>query len=85
MRPNTVTDETHLTGDGSLGADGVMQRLTEHSQVDGVFCDQDVRNDLLVLSAAVDAVNAGECLLIYPEGTATRDPVRRPSNGHQPS
>lgn len=26
------------------------------------------------LSAAVDAVNAGECLLIYPEGTATRDP-----------
>ena len=26
------------------------------------------------LSAAVDAVNAGECLLIYPEGSATRDP-----------
>jgi 1-acyl-sn-glycerol-3-phosphate acyltransferase len=26
------------------------------------------------LSAAVDAVNDGECLLIYPEGSATRDP-----------
>jgi 1-acyl-sn-glycerol-3-phosphate acyltransferase len=26
------------------------------------------------LSAAVDAVNAGDCLLIYPEGSATRDP-----------
>jgi 1-acyl-sn-glycerol-3-phosphate acyltransferase len=26
------------------------------------------------LSAAVDAVNLGDCLLIYPEGTATRDP-----------
>lgn len=26
------------------------------------------------LSAAIAAVNAGECLLIYPEGSATRDP-----------
>ncbi|MDQ1686538.1 MAG: hypothetical protein QOC82_3275 [Frankiaceae bacterium] len=26
------------------------------------------------LSAAVDALNAGECVLIYPEGSATRDP-----------
>jgi len=26
------------------------------------------------LSAAVDAVNDGECVLIYPEGSATRDP-----------
>jgi 1-acyl-sn-glycerol-3-phosphate acyltransferase len=26
------------------------------------------------LSAAIDAVNDGECLLIYPEGSATRDP-----------
>jgi 1-acyl-sn-glycerol-3-phosphate acyltransferase len=26
------------------------------------------------LSAAVEAVNEGECLLIYPEGSATRDP-----------
>ena len=26
------------------------------------------------LAAAVDAVEAGECLLIYPEGSATRDP-----------
>jgi 1-acyl-sn-glycerol-3-phosphate acyltransferase len=26
------------------------------------------------LSAAVEAVNAGDCLLIYPEGSATRDP-----------
>jgi 1-acyl-sn-glycerol-3-phosphate acyltransferase len=30
------------------------------------------------LSAAVEAVNAGECLLIYPEGTATRDPDHWP-------
>jgi 1-acyl-sn-glycerol-3-phosphate acyltransferase len=26
------------------------------------------------LTPAVEAVNAGECVLIYPEGTATRDP-----------
>lgn len=26
------------------------------------------------LSAAVDALNRGECVLIYPEGSATRDP-----------
>lgn len=26
------------------------------------------------LHAAIDAVNSGECLLIYPEGTLTRDP-----------
>lgn len=26
------------------------------------------------LTAAVDALKAGECVLIYPEGTATRDP-----------
>jgi 1-acyl-sn-glycerol-3-phosphate acyltransferase len=26
------------------------------------------------LSAAVESVNSGECLLIYPEGSATRDP-----------
>jgi 1-acyl-sn-glycerol-3-phosphate acyltransferase len=26
------------------------------------------------LSAAVDALHAGECVLIYPEGSATRDP-----------
>jgi 1-acyl-sn-glycerol-3-phosphate acyltransferase len=26
------------------------------------------------LTAAVDAVQAGDCVLIYPEGTATRDP-----------
>jgi 1-acyl-sn-glycerol-3-phosphate acyltransferase len=26
------------------------------------------------LSAAVDALNSGECVLIYPEGSATRDP-----------
>ena len=28
----------------------------------------------LALSAAVDALHAGECVLIYPEGSATRDP-----------
>jgi 1-acyl-sn-glycerol-3-phosphate acyltransferase len=26
------------------------------------------------LTAAVDALNRGECVLVYPEGTATRDP-----------
>lgn len=30
------------------------------------------------LSAAVEAINDGECLLIYPEGTATRDPDHWP-------
>jgi len=28
----------------------------------------------LALSAAVEALQSGECVLIYPEGTATRDP-----------
>jgi len=28
----------------------------------------------LALSAAVDALKSGECVLIYPEGSATRDP-----------
>ena len=28
----------------------------------------------LALAAAVDALHAGECVLIYPEGSATRDP-----------
>ena len=30
------------------------------------------------LSAAVEAVKAGECLLIYPEGTVTKDPAYWP-------
>lgn len=30
------------------------------------------------LSAAVDAVRAGECVMIYPEGTVTRDPAYWP-------
>jgi len=30
------------------------------------------------LSAAVEAIEAGDCLLIYPEGTATRDPDHWP-------
>lgn len=28
----------------------------------------------LALRAAVDAVNAGQCVVVYPEGTVTRDP-----------
>ena len=28
----------------------------------------------LALRAAVDAVNAGECVVVYPEGTVTKDP-----------
>ncbi|GAA2492714.1 lysophospholipid acyltransferase family protein [Streptomyces thermolineatus] len=31
--------------------------------------------------AAVDAVNAGECVAIYPEGTLTRDPDQWPMTG----
>jgi 1-acyl-sn-glycerol-3-phosphate acyltransferase len=30
---------------------------------------------------AVDAVNAGECIVIYPEGTLTRDPTLWPMTG----
>lgn len=30
------------------------------------------------LSAAIDAVNAGECVLVYPEGTVTKDPAYWP-------
>jgi 1-acyl-sn-glycerol-3-phosphate acyltransferase len=33
------------------------------------------------LTAAVDALAAGECVLIYPEGTATRDPGTWPMKG----
>ena len=34
------------------------------------------------LSAAVDAVKGGECVLIYPEGSATRDPDCWPMRAH---
>lgn len=34
------------------------------------------------LSAAVAALEAGECILIYPEGTATRDPDGWPMRAH---
>ena len=33
------------------------------------------------LSAATDAVRAGECVVIYPEGTVTRDPDYWPMSG----
>jgi 1-acyl-sn-glycerol-3-phosphate acyltransferase len=33
------------------------------------------------VDAAVDAVNAGECILMYPEGTITRDPDLWPMTG----
>ena len=32
----------------------------------------------LALRAAVDAVNAGECVVVYPEGTVTKDPALWP-------
>lgn len=32
----------------------------------------------LALRAAVDAVNAGECVVVYPEGTVTKDPAMWP-------
>ncbi|MGH3411553.1 MAG: lysophospholipid acyltransferase family protein [Marmoricola sp.] len=31
--------------------------------------------------AAVEAVNAGECVVVYPEGTITRDPTQWPMRG----
>lgn len=33
------------------------------------------------LAAAVDAVRAGECVVVYPEGTLTRDPTLWPMTG----
>jgi len=33
------------------------------------------------VAAAVDAVNAGDCVLVYPEGTITRDPDLWPMTG----
>jgi 1-acyl-sn-glycerol-3-phosphate acyltransferase len=33
------------------------------------------------LAAAIDAVNAGECVVVYPEGTLTRDPDGWPMRG----
>jgi 1-acyl-sn-glycerol-3-phosphate acyltransferase len=35
----------------------------------------------LALSAAVEALRAGECIVIYPEGTVTRDPGKWPMVG----
>jgi 1-acyl-sn-glycerol-3-phosphate acyltransferase len=34
------------------------------------------RNAVGAFDAAVDAVRAGECVVVYPEGTLTRDPAR---------
>jgi 1-acyl-sn-glycerol-3-phosphate acyltransferase len=36
---------------------------------------------VLALQAAVDAVEAGQCLVFYPEGTCTRDPELWPMTG----
>jgi len=38
-------------------------------------------NPALAIAAAVDAVKAGECVVIYPEGTMTRDPEFWPMAG----
>ncbi len=39
------------------------------------------RDAAKAFSAAVDAVRAGECVVIYPEGTVTRDPGHWPQAG----
>jgi len=39
------------------------------------------RNALGAYDAAVDAVRAGECIVVYPEGTLTRDPDLWPMTG----
>ncbi|WP_344302106.1 lysophospholipid acyltransferase family protein [Nocardioides bigeumensis] len=39
------------------------------------------RNAIGAYDAAVDAVNDGECVVIYPEGTLTRDPALWPMTG----
>lgn len=39
------------------------------------------RNALGAYDAAVNAVRAGECVVVYPEGTITRDPARWPMTG----
>ena len=39
------------------------------------------RNAVGAYDAAVDAVNDGECVVIYPEGTLTRDPELWPMTG----
>lgn len=36
---------------------------------------------VLALQAAVDAIEAGQCLVFYPEGTCTRDPELWPMTG----
>lgn len=38
-------------------------------------------NPASAISAAIDAVQAGECVVIYPEGTVTRDPDLWPMAG----
>ena len=39
------------------------------------------RNAVGAFDAAVAAVDAGECVVVYPEGTITRDPATWPMTG----
>jgi len=43
--------------------------------------DRMSRNAAGAFDAAVAAVNAGECVVVYPEGTITRDPATWPMTG----
>lgn len=52
--------------------------LTGAGQIPVKRASADAKN---ALSAAIDAVNAGECVVVYPEGTLTKDPDGWPMVG----
>lgn len=59
-----------------LPALGVLLRATGQIPV-----YRDSPDAAKALSAAVDAVDSGECVIVYPEGTLTKDPQLWPMHG----
>lgn len=67
-----------LAKDGLFKAAGVGAFMRNTGQIP-VF--RDTPDAAGAFRAAVDAVNAGECVAFYPEGTLTRDPALWPMTG----
>lgn len=67
-----------LAKDSLFELPGLGQLLSGAGQIP-VYRNSD--DAALAIRAAVDAVNSGECVVIYPEGTMTRDPDIWPMTG----
>ncbi len=67
-----------LAKDRLFNLPGIGQVLGGAGQIP-VYRDSD--DSASAIRAAVDAVNNGECVVIYPEGTMTRDPNYWPMKG----